>query len=100
MSCADAQALPTPNWGTGEAEEYAAPPSATEAQVQAIWQDVLGRERVSTQADFFAAGGNSLQARPTALTQSFLLLCIRPLPSAPQPLRKAFSCSACALYQG
>ena len=70
MSCADAQALPTPKWGTGEAEEYAAPPSATEAQVQAIWQDVLGQERVSTQADFFAAGGNSLQARPQPIQGS------------------------------
>jgi len=28
-----------------------------------VWQRVLGRERISTQADFFAVGGNSLQAR-------------------------------------
>lgn len=74
------QALPTPNWGTGEAEQYVAPPSAAEAQVQAIWQDVLGLERVSTQADFFAAGGNSLQVRPQ-LTQRGLC-CLRSAISA------------------
>jgi len=49
-------ALPAPDWGAGAAEEL-------EAQLQAVWQEVLGRERISAQADFFAVGGNSLQAR-------------------------------------
>ena len=37
-----------------------------EAQVQAVWQEVLGQERISTHADFFAFGGNSLQVIPQA----------------------------------
>ena len=56
-------ALPPPEWGAGAAEEYVAPVNELEAQLQAVWQEVLGRERVSTQADFFAVGGNSLQVR-------------------------------------
>jgi len=40
-----------------------APAGELEAQLQAVWQEVLGRERISAQADFFAIGGNSLQAR-------------------------------------
>ena len=57
----DRKALPAPDWGAGAVEEYVAPASELEAQLQAIWQEVLGQERVSTQADFFAIGGNSLQ---------------------------------------
>ena len=57
----DRKALPPPDWGAGAAE-YVAPASELEAKLQAVWQEVLGRERVSTQADFFAVGGNSLQA--------------------------------------
>jgi len=56
-------ALPAPDWGAGAAEEYVAPAGELEAQLQAVWQEVLGRERISAQADFFAIGGNSLQAR-------------------------------------
>ena len=56
-------ALPQPEWGAAVAEEYVAPVNELEARLQAVWQRVLGRERISTQADFFAVGGNSLQAR-------------------------------------
>jgi len=56
-------ALPAPDWGAGAADEYVAPAGELEAQLQAVWQEVLGRERISAQADFFAIGGNSLQAR-------------------------------------
>ena len=42
-----------------------APASKLEEQLQAVWQEVLGQERVSTQSDFFTIGGNSLQARRT-----------------------------------
>lgn len=46
----------------GDAEpRYVAPVSEIEAQLQAMWQDVLSQEHVSAQADFFAIGGNSLQ---------------------------------------
>jgi len=59
----DRRALPAPDWRTPQAAEYVAPVTALEARLQAIWQDVLGREPISTQADFFGLGGNSLQAR-------------------------------------
>ena len=59
----DRKALPQPDWNLGMVEEYVAPASKLEEQIQAIWQDVLGLERISTQADFFAVGGNSLQVR-------------------------------------
>ena len=39
------------------------PPASWRRKIQAVWQEVLGRERISTQADFFTVGGNSLQAR-------------------------------------
>ncbi len=42
--------------------EYVAPRSAVEEAVAAIWADVLGLERVSVEADFFALGGHSLLA--------------------------------------
>ena len=57
----DRKALPKPDWGVAVVEEYVAPASELEEQMQAIWQDVLGQERISTQANFFAVGGNSLQ---------------------------------------
>ena len=40
-----------------------APADELEAQIQAVWQEVLLQERISTQSDFFTVGGNSLQAR-------------------------------------
>ena len=54
--------LPQPDWSTAASEEYVAAVSELEAQLQALWQDVLGQERISTQSDFFGIGGNSLQA--------------------------------------
>ncbi len=66
-------ALPQPEWGAAVAEEYVAPVNELEAKLQAVWQEVLGRERISTQADFFAVGGNSLQARLRLLPQNKLL---------------------------
>ena len=46
----------------GEDGDYVAPRSAVEEAVAAIWADVLGLERVSVEADFFALGGHSLLA--------------------------------------
>ena len=57
----DRKALPEPEWSSVAAEEYVAPVSELEEQLQAIFHEVLGQQRVSTQADFFAVGGNSLQ---------------------------------------
>jgi len=54
--------LPAPEWGAEAPENYVAPSTDVEAKLQAVWQEVLGRGRVSAQADFFSIGGNSLQA--------------------------------------
>ena len=54
--------LPAPEWGAEAPGDYMAPSTDVEAKLQAVWQEVLGRERISTLSDFFAIGGNSLQA--------------------------------------
>ncbi|PQQ22222.1 non-ribosomal peptide synthetase, partial [Photorhabdus hindustanensis] len=56
----DRQALPEPVWENKEG--YAAPRNALETQLCAIWQDVLGLERVGIEDNFFRIGGNSLTA--------------------------------------
>ena len=57
----DRKKLPPPDWGSAAEEEYVAPANELEAKLQAIWQDVLLQDRISTQSDFFTIGGNSLQ---------------------------------------
>ena len=60
----DVKALPPPDWGAAGAEEYVAPASELESTVQRVWQEVLGRgedQLLSVTADFFAAGGTSMQ---------------------------------------
>ncbi|WP_246545176.1 non-ribosomal peptide synthetase, partial [Photorhabdus hainanensis] len=56
----DRLALPEPVWENKEG--YVAPRNALETQLCAIWQDVLGLERVSIEDNFFRIGGNSLTA--------------------------------------
>ncbi|MCK3667347.1 amino acid adenylation domain-containing protein [Photorhabdus noenieputensis] len=56
----DRRALPEPVWGNREG--YVAPRNALETQLCAIWQDVLGLERVGIEDNFFRIGGNSLTA--------------------------------------
>ena len=41
-------------------EPYVAPRSPTETIVVALWAELLGKERVSAEANFFALGGHSL----------------------------------------
>ena len=72
----DLKGLPPPDWAAAGAEEYVAPASELEATVQRIWHEVLGRpvdEPLSVTADFFAAGGTSLQVfRVTSALQKAL----------------------------
>jgi amino acid adenylation domain-containing protein len=44
------------------AEAYEAPQNETEALLCRIWQDILERERIGRQDNFFAIGGHSLKA--------------------------------------
>jgi amino acid adenylation domain-containing protein len=55
------KALPAPGSNAAE-ESYVAPRTATEEKLVALWQDVLGRERVGVKDNFFDLGGHSLRA--------------------------------------
>ncbi|MGT0250957.1 amino acid adenylation domain-containing protein [Burkholderia pyrrocinia] len=54
----DRARLPEP----GDNLDHVAPVNALEEQLTAIWQEVLGQARISTTANFFELGGNSLSA--------------------------------------
>ncbi len=56
----DRRALPDPGVVTGV--EYVAPRTPLEQALAAIWQELLGVERVGVYDDFFALGGHSLLA--------------------------------------
>ncbi|GGK41953.1 non-ribosomal peptide synthetase [Nocardia camponoti] len=57
----DRKALPAPDF-SAIAAEYRAPESATELRVAALFADLLGREQIGLDDDFFRLGGNSLIA--------------------------------------
>ncbi|MDX7992683.1 non-ribosomal peptide synthetase, partial [Xenorhabdus littoralis] len=56
----DRRALPEPAWGNRDS--YVAPRNELEVQLCAIWQEVLGLDRVGIEDNFFRIGGNSLTA--------------------------------------
>ncbi|MDC9604576.1 non-ribosomal peptide synthetase [Xenorhabdus griffiniae] len=56
----DRKALPAPDHTAMSSREYAAPESETETQLAAIWQTLLGLDRVSRYDNFFELGGHSL----------------------------------------
>ncbi|MDE9443624.1 amino acid adenylation domain-containing protein, partial [Xenorhabdus bovienii] len=56
----DCRALPAPMWGNRDG--YVAPRNALETQLCAVWQDILGLERIGIKDNFFRIGGNSLIA--------------------------------------
>jgi amino acid adenylation domain-containing protein len=58
----DRQALPAPETGPAVEAMYVAPRDPIEETLAAIWQRVLGRERVGVTDDFFDLGGHSLLA--------------------------------------
>jgi acyl carrier protein len=59
----DRRALPLPRLDEAESERTFTPPrSDTERRLAAIWAEVLGREHVGVETNFFDAGGHSLTA--------------------------------------
>ncbi|WP_010095773.1 condensation domain-containing protein, partial [Burkholderia ubonensis] len=58
----DRASLPEP----GDGVDHVEPGNALETQLAAIWQEVLGKNRISTTANFFELGGNSLSATKVA----------------------------------
>ncbi len=59
----DRKRLPKPEY---KQAEYKAPETETEKTLAAIWQEVLGIEKVGTQDNFFELGGHSLLATRVA----------------------------------
>jgi amino acid adenylation domain-containing protein/non-ribosomal peptide synthase protein (TIGR01720 family) len=55
----DRKGLPAPP-AIGPGREYVAPRTATEQALCEVWQQVLGRERVGIEENFFSIGGDSI----------------------------------------
>jgi amino acid adenylation domain-containing protein len=63
----DRRALPEPDAGADGETAYVPPAPGMEERLAAVWQDVLGVERIGAHDDFFDLGGQSiLAARLTA----------------------------------
>ncbi|MCU4825161.1 amino acid adenylation domain-containing protein, partial [Bacillus cereus] len=58
----DKRALPTPDISHNTNLQYEAPKNDTEKKLVAIWENVLERERIGINDDFFDLGGHSLKA--------------------------------------
>ena len=58
----DMRALPRPEEIAQEGAEFTAPRTATEERMAAIWQEVLGIEKIGITDNFFNLGGDSLKA--------------------------------------
>jgi amino acid adenylation domain-containing protein len=58
----DRRALPAPDQAARPARAYAAPEGPVEQALAALWQDLLGLERVGRHDHFFELGGHSLLA--------------------------------------
>ncbi|TYZ49968.1 non-ribosomal peptide synthetase, partial [Ralstonia solanacearum] len=58
----DRKGLPAPEGQAYASTAYEAPQGEVEQTLAAIWQTLLGAERVGRHDDFFALGGHSLQA--------------------------------------
>jgi amino acid adenylation domain-containing protein len=58
----DRNGLPDPDGRKDTGEEYEAPSDELEQKLAAIWQDVLGIDRIGINHNFFNNGGNSIMA--------------------------------------
>lgn len=64
----DRKKLPEPKAAEETKQEYKAPATDLEASLCAVWADVLDKEQVSVEANFFQSGGDSLRAVALQLT--------------------------------
>ncbi|MFE9564782.1 amino acid adenylation domain-containing protein, partial [Streptomyces sp. NPDC006487] len=58
----DKRALPAPGGDAVGSSRYVAPRTVVEERIAAVWQDVLGLDRVSVEDGFFDLGGHSIRA--------------------------------------
>ncbi len=56
----DRKALPAPDAGDAYSAPYVAPRNDVEAAICEVWQEVLRRERVGAEDNFFSLGGDSI----------------------------------------
>ncbi|UUZ50643.1 phosphopantetheine-binding protein [Massilia sp. B-10] len=56
----DRKALPVPDQSAVVAREYEAPQDAIESALAAVWQELLGLDRIGRHDHFFELGGHSL----------------------------------------
>ena len=56
----DKKGLPSPDMSSVSSQEYVGPRNAIEEQLAAIWQELLGVERVGVYDNFFELGGDSI----------------------------------------
>jgi acyl carrier protein len=56
----DVKALPEPGERSEITKEYVAPTSETEEKLVAVWQQLLGLNRIGIKDNFFQIGGDSL----------------------------------------
>jgi amino acid adenylation domain-containing protein len=80
----DRKALPAPAAADLQSAHYVAPRDATEAALCGLWQELLKRERIGIDDNFFEAGGHSLLA-------TRLLSRIRQALGVELPLRALFA---------
>ncbi|MFS0553783.1 amino acid adenylation domain-containing protein [Brevibacillus sp. 179-C9.3 HS] len=58
----DRKALPEPDLAVSPSTAYEAPRNETESILAAIWQEVLGIEKIGIRDNFYSLGGDSIQA--------------------------------------
>ncbi|KAL0031995.1 hypothetical protein WJX79_011002 [Trebouxia sp. C0005] len=59
---ADRNSLPEPKYGDMAEADYVEPSTQLEYEIQQLWSEVLGIDRISCSANFFQIGGSSLLA--------------------------------------
>ncbi|AIQ12433.1 non-ribosomal peptide synthetase [Paenibacillus durus] len=82
----DLKSLPEPDISIGGEAEYEAPRNEVEAQLTAVWEEVLGFKPLGINHNFFAAGGDSIKALQiiSRLSRAGMMLTMKELFANPQ----------------